>query len=85
MVARGLASIHFEKYSTATMTYFKFPCAGGSGPNKSRPHLCNGQEVESIMLETNVVSGLWHTSDSFHVSGPSPLHPKLPSTNKNLV
>jgi hypothetical protein len=43
MVARGLASIHFEKYSTATTTYFKFPCAGGSGPNKSRPHLCIGQ------------------------------------------
>jgi hypothetical protein len=43
MVARGLASIHFEKYCTATTTYFKFPCAGGSGPNKSRPHLCIGQ------------------------------------------
>jgi hypothetical protein len=43
IVARGLASIHFEKYSTATTTYFKFSCAGGSGPNKSRPHLCNGQ------------------------------------------
>jgi hypothetical protein len=43
IVARSLASIHFEKYSTTTTTYFKFPCAGGSGPNKSRPHLCNGQ------------------------------------------
>jgi hypothetical protein len=43
MVAKGLASIHFEKYSTATTTYFKFPCAGGSRPNKSRPHLYNGQ------------------------------------------
>jgi hypothetical protein len=42
IVARGLASTHFEKYSIATTTYFKFPCAGGSGPNKSRPHLCNG-------------------------------------------
>jgi hypothetical protein len=30
IVARGLASIHFEKYSTATTTYFKFPRAGGS-------------------------------------------------------
>jgi hypothetical protein len=43
IMARGLASIHFENYSTATMTYLKFPCAGGSGPNKSRPHLCSGQ------------------------------------------
>jgi hypothetical protein len=43
IVARGLALIHSEKYSTATTTYFKFPYAGGSGPNKSRPHLCNGQ------------------------------------------
>jgi hypothetical protein len=43
IVAKGFASIHLEKYSTATTTYFKLPCAGGSGPNKSRPHLCNGQ------------------------------------------
>jgi hypothetical protein len=43
IVARGLASIHFEKYSTATTTYFKFPCAGGSGASKSRPHLYSGQ------------------------------------------
>jgi hypothetical protein len=28
---------------TTTITYFKLPCAGGSGPNKFRPHLCNGQ------------------------------------------
>jgi hypothetical protein len=42
IVARGIALIHFEKYSTATTAYFKFPCAGGSGPSKSRPHLCNG-------------------------------------------
>jgi hypothetical protein len=31
-----------RKYSTATTTYLKLPCAGGSGPSKSRPHLCNG-------------------------------------------
>jgi hypothetical protein len=43
IIARGLASIHFEKYFTPTTTYFKFPCAGGSGPSKSRPHLCSGQ------------------------------------------
>jgi hypothetical protein len=43
IVAKGFASIHLEKYSTATTTYLKLPCAGGSGPNKSRPHLYNGQ------------------------------------------
>jgi hypothetical protein len=43
IVAKGFTSIHLEKYSTATTTYFKLPYAGGSGPNKSRPNLCNGQ------------------------------------------
>jgi hypothetical protein len=43
IVASGLASIHFEKYSTATTTYLRFPWAGGGGPNISSPHLCNGQ------------------------------------------
>jgi hypothetical protein len=43
IIARGLASIHFEKYYTGTTTYFKLPCAGGSGPSKSRPHLCSAQ------------------------------------------
>jgi hypothetical protein len=43
IIASGLALIHFEKYSTATTTYLRFPWAGGSGPSKSSPHLCNGQ------------------------------------------
>jgi hypothetical protein len=43
IVAKGFASIHLEKYSTATTTYFKFPYTGGSGPNKSKPYLCSGQ------------------------------------------
>jgi hypothetical protein len=43
IVAKGFTSIHLEKYLTATTTYFKFPCAGGSGPNKSKPHLCSDQ------------------------------------------
>jgi hypothetical protein len=42
IVAKGFASIHLEKYSTATATYFRLPCAGGNVPNKSNPHLCNG-------------------------------------------
>jgi hypothetical protein len=43
IVASGLASIHFEKYSTVTTTYLRFTWACGSGPNKSNLHLCNGQ------------------------------------------
>jgi hypothetical protein len=43
IVAKGFTSIHLEKYYTTTTTYLKLPCAGGSGPNKSRPYLCNGQ------------------------------------------
>jgi hypothetical protein len=31
IVAKVLVSIHLEKYSTATTTYFRFPCAGGVG------------------------------------------------------
>jgi hypothetical protein len=43
IVASGLSSIHFEKYSTATTIYLRFPWVGDSGPNKSSPHLYNGQ------------------------------------------
>jgi hypothetical protein len=43
IVAKGFASIYLEKYSTTTTTYFKLPCAGGSGPNRSNPYLCSGQ------------------------------------------
>jgi hypothetical protein len=85
IVARGLALIHFEKYSTATTTYFKFPCAGGSGPNKSRPHLCNGQVGGLAELKTKVIFYLWHTSGSFHIFELNPLHLKLPSAIKILV
>jgi hypothetical protein len=42
IIAKGFASIHLEKYSTTTTTYFRLPCAGGNGPNKCNPHLCNG-------------------------------------------
>ena len=56
-MARGLASIRFEKYSTATTTYLRFPCAGGSGPSKSKPHLAVVKWAESVVLEMKVVSG----------------------------
>jgi hypothetical protein len=57
IMASGLASIHFEKYSTSTTTYLRFPWAGGSGPSKSSPHLCNGQVAELIALEMKVAFG----------------------------
>jgi hypothetical protein len=56
--AKGFASIHLEKYSTATTTYFKLPCAGGSGPNKSRPTFAVAKLAVLARLETKVASGL---------------------------
>jgi hypothetical protein len=51
IVAKGLALIHFEKYSTATTTYLRFPCASGSGPNKSKPHLCTSNSFHIFELD----------------------------------
>jgi hypothetical protein len=42
IVARAFASIHLEKYSTATTAYFRFPCAASIRPIMSTPHLCKG-------------------------------------------
>ena len=38
----ALASIHFMKYSKATMAKRRFSGAVGSGPTISTPHLCKG-------------------------------------------
>jgi hypothetical protein len=84
IVAKGYASIHLEKYSTATTTYFKFPCAGGSGPNKSRPHLCNGQVGCINWVREEGCFDLLRISDSLRTFGLVPLHPKLPLANKIL-
>jgi hypothetical protein len=32
IIVKAFASIHFEKYFTATTAYFKFPCAASIGP-----------------------------------------------------
>jgi hypothetical protein len=37
IIVKAFASIHFEKYSTATTTYFKFPCAASIGPIRPTP------------------------------------------------
>jgi hypothetical protein len=39
---QAFASIHLEKYSTATTAYFKFPCVVGIETIMSIPHLCRG-------------------------------------------
>jgi hypothetical protein len=85
IVARGLDSIHFEKYSTATTTYLRFPCAGGSGLVSLSPTFAVVKLAESAVLEMKVASDLWHTSDSFHIFEPDPLLPKLPSANRIFV
>jgi hypothetical protein len=85
IVARGLASIHLEKYSTATTTYFKLPYAGGSGFSKSRPTFAVVKWAVLVRLKMKVVSGLWHMYGNFHIFEPSLLHSELPSANKILV
>jgi hypothetical protein len=76
IVASGLASIQFEKYSTATTTYIIFTWAGGSRPSKSSPHHCMAKWDELIALEMKVVSSPWHTYDNFHISILGLLHLK---------
>jgi hypothetical protein len=85
IVAKGFASIHLEKYSTATTTYFKLPYPGGSGPNRSNPHLCVARLVVLVGLKTKVASSLWRIFGHFHIFELIILHPKLPLASKNLV
>jgi hypothetical protein len=74
-MAKGFASIHLEKYSTATTTYLKFPCAGGNGPSKSSPTFATTKWVVLIELRTKVVFDLLHISDNLRTFELNPLHP----------
>jgi hypothetical protein len=85
IVAKGFASIHLEKYSTATTTYFELPCAGGSGPKNLGPIFAMARLAVLTELATKVVSDLLHIFDNFRIFEQDLLHPKLPSTNKILV
>jgi hypothetical protein len=83
-VAKGFASIHLEKNSTATTTYFKFPCADGSGLANQGPIFAMAKWGILIELETNVVFDLLHIFDNLRIFGLILLHPKLPSANRIL-
>jgi hypothetical protein len=83
-VAKGFASIHLEKYSTATTTYLKFPCAGGMDLANQGPTFATAKWVVLIELKTKVVFDLLHISDNLRTFELNPLHPKLPLANKIL-
>jgi hypothetical protein len=58
IVARGLTSIHLEKYSTTTPTYFKFPCAVEVGLVSLGPTFAVARWVGLAGLETKVAFDL---------------------------
>jgi hypothetical protein len=82
IVAKGFALIHLEKYSTATTTYLKLPCAGGSGPSNPGPIFAMARLVVSAESMTKVASNLLHIFGNFRTFEPNLLRPKLPSANK---
>jgi hypothetical protein len=81
IVAKGFASIHLEKYSTATRTYFNFLLQVEVDLTNPEPTFAVAKLVVLTGLETKVVSGLLHIFDNFHTFEPD----QLPSANKILV
>jgi uncharacterized membrane protein len=67
IVARSLASIHFEKYSTATTTYFKSLALVEVGLVSLCPTFAVARWAGLAGLETKVAFDLWRTSGSFHI------------------
>ena len=82
IVARGLASIHFEKYSTAPQHISSFLALVEVGLVNLGPTFAVAKWAELLVLKMKVASDLWRTSDSFHIFELDPLCPKLPSANK---
>jgi hypothetical protein len=57
IVANGLASIHFEKYSTTTTTYLRFPWLVVVVSINQIPISAMAKWAELIMLEMKVAFG----------------------------
>jgi hypothetical protein len=85
IVARGLASIHFEKYSTAPQHISSFLALVEVGLVSLGPTFAVAKWAKLAGLKMKVAFDLWHISGSFHIFELCSLHPKLPSANKILV
>jgi hypothetical protein len=84
IVAKGFASIHLEKYSTATTTYFKFLVLVVAGLTNQGPTFAMAKWVVLTESKTKAVFDLLRISDSLHTFGLIRLHLKLPLANKIL-
>ena len=64
--ARALASIHFVKYSRATVVKHRFPGATGTGPTMLTPYLCRGPvgniEVVGFVGAFCFLANIWQLS-----------------------
>jgi hypothetical protein len=85
IVTKGFASIHLEKYSTATMTYFNFLVQVEVDLTNPEPTFVVARLDVLTGLEMKVAFGLLHIFDNFYTFEPDLLHPKLPSANKIIV
>ena len=85
IVDKGFASIHLEKYSTATMTYFKFLVLVEVDLTNPGPTFAVAKLAILAGLETKVVSSLWHIFGNLYTFETNLLHLKLPSASKILV
>jgi hypothetical protein len=74
IVAKAFDSIHLEKYSTATMIYFKFPCAASIRSIMSICNLCKGH-VGCINLVLKVAFDPLHTFGSCHIFAQIMMYP----------
>jgi hypothetical protein len=85
IVAKGFASIHLEKYSTATRHISGCLALVVVALTNPTPIFAMAMLVVLAGLKTKVVFGLWHIFGNFHISELDLPHPKLPSASKNLI